>query len=81
MIKWGNQVDGDKIAARIDAVFEDYKDEVLSGKLWKNPLIRRQHGEAKIEIIQGSKVHKQSPFYLHGTKAQALQKHYQAQSP
>ena len=74
VIKCGNQVDGDKISARGDAVFEDYKDDVLSGKLWKNPPTRREHGEAKIEIIQGSKVHKQRPFYLHGTKADALRK-------
>ena len=33
VIKCGNQVDGDKISARRDAVFEDYKDDVLSGKL------------------------------------------------
>ena len=36
VIKYGNQVDGDKISARRDTVFEDYKDEVLSGKLSKN---------------------------------------------
>ena len=40
VIKCGNQIDGDKIAARRDAVFEDYQDDVLSGKLWKNPPIR-----------------------------------------
>ena len=74
VIKCGNQVDGDKISARRDAVFEDYKDDVLSGKLWKNPPIRWENGEAKIEIIQGSKVHKQRPFYLHGTQADALRK-------
>ena len=74
VIKCGNQVDGDKISARRDAVFEDYNDDVLSGKLWKNPSIRCENGEAKIEIIQGSEVHKQSPFYLHGTKADALRK-------
>ena len=68
VIKCGNQVTGDKISARRDAVFEDYKDDVLSGKLWKNPPIRCENGEAKIEIIQGSKVHKQRPFYHHGTK-------------
>ena len=73
-IKCGNRVDGDKISARRDAVFEDYKDDVLSQKLWKNPSIRCENGEAKIEIIQGSKVHKQRPFYLHGTKADALRK-------
>ena len=39
VIKCGNQVDGDKISARRDAVFEDYKDDVLSWKLWKNPPI------------------------------------------
>ena len=39
VIKCGNQVDGDRIAARMDGVFEDYKDDVLSGKLWKNPPI------------------------------------------
>ena len=33
VIKCGNQVDGDKISARRDAVLEDYKDDVLSGKL------------------------------------------------
>ena len=32
VIKCGNQVDGDKISARRDAVFEDYQDDVLSGK-------------------------------------------------
>ena len=74
VIKCGNQVDGDKISARRDTVFEDYKDDVLSGKLWKNSPIRGEHGEAKIEIIQGSKVHKQRPFYLLGTKADALRK-------
>ena len=74
VIKCGNQVDGDKISARRDTVFEDYKDNVLSGKLWKNPRIRCRNGEAKIEIIQGSKVHKQRPFYLQGTKADALRK-------
>ena len=74
VIKCGIQVDGDKISARRDAVFEDYKDYVLSGKLWKNPQIRCENGEAKIEIIQGSKVHKQRPVYLHGTKADALRK-------
>ena len=26
---------------------------MLSGKLWKNLLTRCEHGEAKIEIIQG----------------------------
>ena len=72
--KCGNQVDGDKISARRDAVFEDYKDHVLSGKLWKNPPIRCKNGEGEIEIMQGSKVHKQRPFYLHGTKADALRK-------
>ena len=55
-------------------MFEDYKDDVLSGKLWKNHPIRGEHGEAKIEILQGSKVHKQHPFYLHGNKADALRK-------
>ena len=74
VIKCGNQVDKDSIAATRDAVFEDYKDDVLSGKLWKNPPIRCENGQAKIEIIQGSKVHKQRPFYLHGTKADALRK-------
>ena len=74
VIKCGNQVDGDKISARRDAVFEDYQDDVLSGKLWKNPPIRSENGEAKIDIIEGSKVHKQRPFYLHGTKADALRK-------
>ena len=74
VIKCGNQVDGDKIAARRDTVFKDYKDDVLSGKLWKNPRIRNEHGKAKTEIVQGSKVHKQRPFYLHGTKADALRK-------
>ena len=74
VIKCGNQVNGDKISARRDAVFEDYKDDVLSGKLWRNPQIRCEKGEAKIVIIQGSKVHKQRPFYLHGTKADALRK-------
>ena len=70
--KCGSQVNGDRIAARRDAVFEDYKDDVLSGKLWKNPPIRCENGEAKIEIIQGPKAHKQRPFYLHRTKADAL---------
>ena len=74
VIKCWNQVDGDKISARRDVMFEDYKDDVLSRKLWKNPSIRGEHGEAKIEIIQGSKVHKQRRFHLHGTKAVALQK-------
>ena len=74
VIKCGNQVDGDKISARRDAVFEDYQDDVLSGKLWKNPPIRCENGEAKIDIIEGSKVHKQRPFYLQGTKADALRK-------
>ena len=74
VIKCGNQVDGDKISARRDAVFEDYQDDVLSGKLWNNPPIRCENGEAKIDIIEGSKVHKQRPFYLHGTKADALRK-------
>ena len=58
VIKCWNQVDGDKISARRDAVFEEYKDDVLSGKLWKNRPIRCENGEAKIEIIQVSKVHK-----------------------
>ena len=74
VIKCGNQVDGDKISARRDAVFEDYQDDMLSGKLWKNPPICCENGEAKIDIIEGSKVHKQRPFYLHGTKADALRK-------
>ena len=74
VIKCGNQVDGDKVSARRDAVFEDYKDDVLSGKLWENPPIPCENGEAMIEIIQGSKVHKQRPFYLHRTKADALRK-------
>ena len=30
--KCGNQADGDKICARGNVVFEDYKDDVLSGK-------------------------------------------------
>ena len=51
VIKCGNQVDGDNLSERRDAVFEDYKDDVLSGKLWKNPRIRCENGEAKIEII------------------------------
>ena len=33
VIKCGNKVDGDMIAARRDAVFESYKDDVLSGTL------------------------------------------------
>ena len=74
VIKCGNQVDGDKISARRDAVFEDYKDDVLNGKLRKTPPIRGEHGKAKIEMIQGSKVHKQRPLDLHGTKADALRK-------
>ena len=79
VIKCRNQVDGDNISARRDAVFEDYKDDVLSGKLWKNSNspnspIQCENGEAKIEIIQGPKVHTQRPFYLHGTKADALRK-------
>ena len=41
VIECGNQMEGDKIAARRDAVFEDYKDDLLSGKLWKDPRIRR----------------------------------------
>ena len=39
VMKCRNQVEGDTICARRDAVFEDYKDDVLSGKLWKNPPI------------------------------------------
>ena len=74
VIKCRNEVDGDKISARRDAVFQDYKDDVLSGKLWKNPQIRCENGEAKIELIEGAKVHKQRPFYLHGTNADALRK-------
>ena len=74
VIECRNQVDRDKTSARRDTVFEDYKDDVLSGKLWKNLPIRCENGEAKIQIIQGSKVHKQSPFYLHGTRANALRK-------
>ena len=74
VIKCGNQVHGDEISARKDAVLQDYKDDVLSGKLWKNPPIRCENGEAKIERIQGSQVHKQRPFYLHDTKADALRK-------
>ena len=31
LIKCRNQVDGDKISSRRDAVCEDYKDDVLSG--------------------------------------------------
>ena len=42
--------------------------------MWKNPPSRGKHGEAKSEIIQGSKVHKQRPFYLHGTEVDALRK-------
>ena len=61
VIKCGNQVDGDKISARRDAVFQDYKDDVLRGKLWKNPPIRCEKREAKIETIQGSRVQKQRP--------------------
>ena len=45
---------------------------MLSGKLWKNPQIRCENGEAKIERIQRSRVHKQRPFYPQGTKADAL---------
>ena len=37
VMECGNQVDGDKIAARRDAVFGHYKADVLSGKLWKTP--------------------------------------------
>ena len=37
VIKCGNQVDGDKISARRDAVFEDYKDDVLSGNSGRTP--------------------------------------------
>ena len=48
MIKWGNQVDGDKMAARFDAVLEDYKDEVLGGKLWKNSLIHVKMGKPRL---------------------------------
>ena len=33
VIKCGNQVDGDKIFAGKDAVFEDYKDDAFGGKL------------------------------------------------
>ena len=55
VIQCGNQVDGDKISARRDAVFDDYKDDVLSGKLWKKFPIRCENGDDKIEIIQGSK--------------------------
>ena len=43
-------------------MFEDYKDDVVSGKLWENPSIRCENEETKIEIIDGSKVHKQRPF-------------------
>ena len=53
VIKCGNQVNGNKIAARRDTVFADYKDDVLSGKWWKNPHIRGEHGEAEMEINQG----------------------------
>ena len=37
VIKCGHQVDRDNVAATRDAVLEDYKDDVLSGKLWRNP--------------------------------------------
>ena len=45
VIKCRNQVNGDKSSARRDAVFEDYKDDVLSGKLWRNSPIRCENGE------------------------------------
>ena len=44
------------------------------GSCGETPLIRGDHREAKITIIQGWKVHKQRPLYLHGTKADALRK-------
>ena len=50
VIKCGNQVDGHKISVRKDAVFEDYKDDLLSGKLWESPRIPCENGEAKIEV-------------------------------
>ena len=48
VIKCGNQVDRDKISARRDAVFEDYKDDVLSGKLWKNPPNQCEIGKPRL---------------------------------
>ena len=74
VIKLENHIYRDKIATRRDTVFEDFKDAVLSNKLWKNAPIRGEHGEAKMEIVQGSKIHKPRPFNLHGTKAGAQRK-------
>ena len=65
--KCGNQVNGDKIAAKRDAVFEYCEDDVLSGKMSTDLEIRGEKGEAKIPLIKGSKAHKQRPLYLHGT--------------
>ena len=42
VIKCGNRVDGDKIAARKDTIFKDYRDDVRSMKLWKNSPILGQ---------------------------------------
>ena len=58
-MKCGNQCDGEKIAAKRDTVFKDYKGDVLSWKMSKTPSMRGEHGEAKIELFQGSNVHKE----------------------
>ena len=48
VIKSGNQVDGDKISARRDAVFEDYQDDVLSGNCGKTPQFDVKMGKPRL---------------------------------
>ena len=54
VIKCGNQVDGDKIFAGKDAVFEDYEDDALGGKLSKDSPVWGEHGGPKVGGLKGA---------------------------
>ena len=55
-------------------IVDEFKDDVLSGKLHKDPPVRGPYGEASINLKPGAKPKRMRGFQVHGPKAEALKK-------
>ena len=61
-------MDTELCSRKREKIFEERKDTTLSCKLVKSPPVRRQFGEAFIELRDGYKAKKWRPYENHGQK-------------
>ena len=62
------------VASVRSGIVDEFKDDVLSGKLHKDPPVRGPYGEASINLKPGAKPKRMRGFQVHGPKAEALKK-------